>query len=183
MTNMATMPIYGKNLKKSFPEPIGQWPWNLVCSIVYASTTKVVQIMTLDWPWPILHQGQIWLHRLLYGRSEFFFWNYCSLRSQSRLKHSAKWVNEVEWVSKVNVILWTWPKVIQISKLNVWLWPVYSGERFRASWPSCFSSKQMYWSSQHMFSLRNKKSFLIITTVSTSANHIWNFGPSCSKYY
>ena len=138
MTNMATMPIYGKNLKKSSPEPIDRWHWNLVCSIVYASTTKVVQIMTLDWPWPILHQGQIWLHSVLYGRKWFFFWNYCSLRSQSRLKHSAKWVNEVEWVSKVNVILWTWPKVIQISKLNVWLWPVYSGERFRASWPSCF---------------------------------------------
>ena len=72
------------------------------------------------------------------GESEFFFFgNYCSLRSQSRLKHSAKQINEVEWVSKVNVILWTWPKFIQISRLNVWLWPVYSGERFRASWPSC----------------------------------------------
>ena len=55
MTNMAAMPIYGKNLKKSSsPEPIDQWPWNLVCSIVYKSTTKVVQIMTLGWPWPIL---------------------------------------------------------------------------------------------------------------------------------
>ena len=42
MTNMATMPIYGKNLKKSTsPEAIDRWPWNLVCSIAYASTTKV----------------------------------------------------------------------------------------------------------------------------------------------
>ena len=58
MTNMAAMPIYSKNLKKSsFPEAKDQWPWNLVCSIVYASTTKVVQIMTLGWPWPILHEG------------------------------------------------------------------------------------------------------------------------------
>ena len=115
MTNMATMSIYGKNLKKSSsPEPIDQWPWNLVCSILYGSSTKVVQIMTLDWPWPILHQGQIWLHRLLYGRKCFFFLgNYCSL------KHSAKWVNEVERGSEVNVILWTWPKVIQISKFKV----------------------------------------------------------------
>ena len=48
MTNMAAMPIYGKTLKKSSsPEPIGQWPWNLVCSIVCASTTKIVQIITL----------------------------------------------------------------------------------------------------------------------------------------
>ena len=42
MTHMATMHIYGKNLKKSTsPEAIDRWPWNLVCSIVYASTTKV----------------------------------------------------------------------------------------------------------------------------------------------
>ena len=48
MTNMAAMPIYGKNLKKSSsPEPIDRWPRNLVCSIVYGSSTKVVQIMTL----------------------------------------------------------------------------------------------------------------------------------------
>ena len=74
MTNMATMPIYAKSLKKSSsPEPINRWPWNLVCSFVYASTTKIVQIMTLDWPWPILHQGQIWLHRLLCGRKWLFF--------------------------------------------------------------------------------------------------------------
>ena len=71
MTNMAAMPIYGKNLKKSSsPEPIDPWPWNLVCSIVYGSSTKVVQIMTLGWPWPILRQGQIWSHRLLYGKNE-----------------------------------------------------------------------------------------------------------------
>ena len=74
------------------------------------------------------------------GESEnyLFCGNYCSLRSQSCLMHSAKWVNEIEWVSKVKVILWPWSKVTQISKLNVWLWTVYSGERFRASWPSCF---------------------------------------------
>ena len=34
MTKMATMPIYGKNLKKSSsPEPKGQWPWILICII------------------------------------------------------------------------------------------------------------------------------------------------------
>ena len=47
ITNMATMHIYGKNLKKSSPAPIDRWLWNLVCSIFYASTTKVIQIMTL----------------------------------------------------------------------------------------------------------------------------------------
>ena len=48
MTNMAAMPIYDKNLKKSSSlEPIDQWPWNIICNIVYGSTTKVGQIMTL----------------------------------------------------------------------------------------------------------------------------------------
>ena len=75
MTNMAAMPIYIKNLKKSSaPEPIDRWPWNFVCSIVYASTTKVVQIITLGWLGHILGQGQIWWHRLLYGKKwKLFF--------------------------------------------------------------------------------------------------------------
>ena len=69
MTNMATMPIYGENLKKSSSsEAIGRWPWNLVCSIVYASTSKDVQIMILGLSWPFLRQGQIWSHRLMYGK-------------------------------------------------------------------------------------------------------------------
>ena len=39
MAKMATMPIYGKNLKKSSsPEPLGWLPWNLVCSIKWLST-------------------------------------------------------------------------------------------------------------------------------------------------
>ena len=100
---------YMVKMLKNLLQKQDQWPWNLVCSIVYASTIKVVQIMTLGWPWPILRQGQIWLHRLLYGRKWklfVFFGNYCSLGSQSCLKHSAKWLNEVEWVSKVKVILW-----------------------------------------------------------------------------
>ena len=55
MTNMPAMLIYGKNLNKSSsPEPIDPWPWNLVCSIMYGSTTKDVQIMTLGWTSSIL---------------------------------------------------------------------------------------------------------------------------------
>ena len=141
MTNMAAMPMYDKNLKKSsFPEPIDQWSWNLVCMIMYGSTTKVVQIMILGWPWPILHQGQIWSHRLLYGKSEnyLYFGHYCGLRSQSCLKHVAKWLYDVEWVSKVKVILWPWSKVTQISKLklvfliNTWaIWNQHSYESLR----------------------------------------------------
>ena len=165
ITNIATMPIYAKNLKKSSsPEPINRWHGNLICSFVYASTTKIVQIMTLDWPWPILHQGQIWLHRLLYGRKWIFM-------------HSAKWVNEVEWVSKVKVILWPWPKVIQISKLNVWLWPVYSGERFRASWPSCLVMEaQESWSFAHILLLtwthtRTMHYFILTDSIEANVEH------------
>ena len=69
MTNMAATPIYGKNLKKSSSlEPIDWWPWNLVCIIMYGSSIKAIHFMTLDWPWPILRQGQIWSHWLLYGK-------------------------------------------------------------------------------------------------------------------
>ena len=58
MTKMAAMPIYGKNLKKSYSlEPKGRWPWNLVCIIGCLSTTKFAQMMTLGWPWHILRQG------------------------------------------------------------------------------------------------------------------------------
>ena len=44
--HMTNMPIYGKNLKKFFSRTTR--PMTLkVCSIVYGSTTKIVQIMTL----------------------------------------------------------------------------------------------------------------------------------------
>ena len=122
MTKMAAMPICGKNLKKSSsPEPIDRWPWNLVCSIVYESTTKIVQI----WPWvdldPFYAKVKFGHIGFCMGKSEnyLFFGNSCSLGSQICLKHLAKWVNEVEWVSEDKVILWPWSKVTQISKLKL----------------------------------------------------------------
>ena len=60
-------PYMVKTLKKSSSlEPKGWWLWNLLCSIGCSCSTKVVQMMTLDWPWPILRQGQIWSLMLLY---------------------------------------------------------------------------------------------------------------------
>ena len=115
-------PYMVKTLKKSSsPEPTDPWPWNLVCSIIYMSIAKVVQIKSLVWPWPILRQGQFGHIGFWMGKSEnyLFFGNYCSLRSQSCFKHLAKWVNDVEWVSKVKVILWPWSKVTQITKLKL----------------------------------------------------------------
>ena len=108
MTKMAAMPIYGKNLKKSSSlEPIDRWPWNLVCSIVYASTTKDYQGcsnydpgLTLDPFYAKVKFGHI-LFLLL---QNLFFGKYHSFRSQSWFKHSSEWVNEVKWISKVKVI-------------------------------------------------------------------------------
>ena len=58
MTNMTAMPIYGKNFKNpSSLESKGRW--KLVCSIGCSITTKFVQMMTLDWQWPILRQVPI----------------------------------------------------------------------------------------------------------------------------
>ena len=74
------------------------------------------------WPWvdldPFYAKVKFGHIGFCMGKSEnyLFFGNYCSLRSQSCLKHLAKWVYEVEWVSKVKVILWFWSKVTQISK-------------------------------------------------------------------
>ena len=122
MTKMAAMLIYGKNLKKSSsPEPIDRWPWDLVCSIVYVSTTKIVQIISLGWHDPFYAKLKFGHIGFCMGKSEnyLFLRNYCSLRSQSCLKHSAKWVYEVWWVSKVKVIFWPWSKVTQISKLKL----------------------------------------------------------------
>ena len=82
MTKMAAMLIYGKKLKKSSsPEPKGQWPWNLVCSIGCLSTTKFVQMMTLSWPWPIY--GKVKFGPLCFcmgkRKNNGFFRNYCRL--------------------------------------------------------------------------------------------------------
>ena len=55
LTKMATMPIYGKNLKKySSMESKDRWPWNLVYCIGCASITKFVQMRTLCWPWSLM---------------------------------------------------------------------------------------------------------------------------------
>ena len=72
MTNMAAMPIYGKNLKKpASPESIDRWPWHFVCSIVYASTTKVVQIR----PWVDLG--------LFYVKVKFGGIGFCTRKSEN----------------------------------------------------------------------------------------------------
>ena len=95
---MATMAKHGKNLKKSSPEPIDWWPWNLV-----TFSMGVLPRLFKKWPWvnldPFYAKVKFGHIGFCMGKSEnyLFFGNYCSLRSQSCLKHSAKWVNEVEY--------------------------------------------------------------------------------------
>ena len=48
MTKVAAMPNMVKTFKYIFtPEPVDRWPWNLVCSVRYMSTSKFVQMVTL----------------------------------------------------------------------------------------------------------------------------------------
>ena len=116
LTSMATMPIYGKNLKKfSSLEPKGQWPWKLVCSIRYSSTSKFIQMMTLSWPWPILWQGQIWSLMLLYGEKGKLM-NFSETVVVYDIKVGRFNLLMSRWtiINKVKVIHWTSSKVTQI---------------------------------------------------------------------
>ena len=76
VTNMAAMLIYGKNLKNSStPEPIDWWPWNLVCSIVYARPTKMFNL----WLWvglvPFYAKVKFGHIGFCMGKSEnYYFW-------------------------------------------------------------------------------------------------------------
>ena len=95
ITNMAAMPIYGKNLLKSSSlEPKGQW--NVVCSIEYSSTTKFVQVM------PILRQGQIWSPMLLYAKKlkqwiSIFLNFFSSITADFNISSALRWAIQDQW--------------------------------------------------------------------------------------
>ena len=130
---LAAMPIYGKNLKKSSLDPNSRWPWKLICSIKYSSTTKFVQMMTLGWPWPILQQGQIWPLCFCMGKSVRRSFNGRNLQQMIRvwgifsdtivvydikvgryIQLNEYNVHEPLWISKVNFIHWPSFRVTQI---------------------------------------------------------------------
>ena len=93
MTKMATMPIYCKNPKKSSsPEPIEQQPCNLICSILYACTTKIVQIMTLSYLDLFYANVKFGPIGFCMSKSENYvlFGNYCSHRPQKWFKYLNK---------------------------------------------------------------------------------------------
>ena len=58
MAKIAAMPLYGKNLKKSFSsEPLGCCLLNFVYSIRYLSIIEFAKMNILGWPWFVLQQG------------------------------------------------------------------------------------------------------------------------------
>ena len=153
MTNMAAMPIYGKNLKKSStPEPLDRWPWNLVCSIVYESTTKLVQIMTLGWPWLILRQGQIWLVGWLVVLGLTALWDSISVyigpsprereeekRNDRREKKTSKQPPPAPIASAIGPC----PTIIQISR-TPWHWKFTQHHRTTRPPPQIWSHRLLY---------------------------------------
>ena len=48
-----------KPLNIFLPELLAWLSWSLVCSMRWLNTTKCVQMVTLGWPWPIFHKGEI----------------------------------------------------------------------------------------------------------------------------
>ena len=104
MNKMASSPIYGKNLQESLSsEPRDWWPWNLVYSIWYSSTTKFVQ-MTLGWPWPFLAH----LSRRLTK------WAY-SISMVSRPSVAIRRLSSSSTLSNLNISEASWPILIKIT--------------------------------------------------------------------
>ena len=92
MTKMAAMPIYGKNLKNLLLQ--NQLTGDLETWYVALSMQVLPKLLKL-WPWvdldPFYAKAKFGHIGICMGKSEnyLFYRNYCSLRSQSCLKHSA----------------------------------------------------------------------------------------------
>ena len=104
-----------KTLQKSSLEPAGRYPWNLACSIWDSCPSKFVQMMTLEWLWPIYGKVKFGNFGFSIGKSEnlLIFENICSLWPETN------WKNEHMRVLKVKVISWPGPKVIYIQNLKL----------------------------------------------------------------
>ena len=69
VTLWLSCPYMVKTIKKIFfSRSIGPMTLKLSMWHQMHEHYKFIQIMTLDWPWPILGQGQIWSLMLLYGK-------------------------------------------------------------------------------------------------------------------
>ena len=121
MTNMAAMPIYGKNLKNLL-----LWNQKAIELEIWhaASSTWVLSSLFKGWPWVD--------HDLFYSKVKFaplyvcmgthfnsrFPGNYWSLYSGSWHIKSTKWVHKDLWAPKVKVIHWPLASVTQMSSIS-----------------------------------------------------------------
>ena len=116
MTNVATMPIYGKNLKKIF-----YWTKRLMTLKVGMQhcVLKYYQICSNDDPGltlTFLRPGQIWSPMLLYGeKSKTMDFSEAIVFHDVKVGKS---VHEPLWMSKVTVIYWLWFKSLRFNILN-----------------------------------------------------------------
>ena len=99
MTNMAAIPIYGKTLinlllQNQLTNDLETW-YVASCMGVLPKLFKLLPWVDLDRFYAKVKFGYI---GFCMGKSEnyLFFGNFCSLGSQSCLKHLAKCVNQVE---------------------------------------------------------------------------------------
>ena len=94
--------------------------------------------MTLEWPWPILRQGQIWLLMLFYGKKgkQWIFQNYCCHWHESLYMQTINWVNEGMWVLKVKVI--SLPYIFQVLYVLCFTRPRYQVSVYRTICPLFF---------------------------------------------
>ena len=111
MTNMATMLIYGKNIKKIFfPGTKRLMTLKVVGSIGYSSTTNFVQMMPLGWPW------LIWSNLVPYatvwekGKTMDFLETIVVYDIKVDRCSPLKWIQEALWVPKAKVFYWLWSK-------------------------------------------------------------------------
>ena len=109
MTNMTTMLIYGKNLKKSSLEPNVWLLWNLVCSIGYSSTTKFVQMMTLTY---FMARSNLIPYAFIWKKGKTMDFSETIVVFDIKVGRCSQ-LNEPVWISKVKVIHWPSSKITQ----------------------------------------------------------------------
>ena len=98
------MPNMIKNLSKSSSiEPNDRWSWYLICRIQYSSTAKIVQMITLGWPWHFnskVKYGKMLIQKISWKVSRFW------PKKIGIYSWHIKWLLEDSLVQKVKVIIW-----------------------------------------------------------------------------
>ena len=103
--------IWLKQTNSSSLEPKSWWPWNLLCSIEYSSTTKCVQMMTLFY-------GKVKFGPLCFymGKSKTSDYSETIVDYDIKVGRCSQ-LNEYMklWIPKVKVIDWPWSKSLRFN--------------------------------------------------------------------